>query len=297
VTPRQWLVEVVVPLLAMVAIIAGFALVPTSRSGPGDENTLERLKRTGGAVVGYANEAPYAYVDPATGAITGEAVEIARVVLGRLGVTTVDGMHSEFASLIPGLDAGRCDLVAAGMYITPQRAERVRFSRPTYVMADALLVRTGNPLGLHGFDDVVARTATLGVMAGAAEHAHALACGVPAASISLFPDQPAALAALRSQRIDALACTTLTARHLLRAAGGTGFALATPFRDPVVDDRPARGYGAFAFRNRDADLQAAFDAELERFIGSPEHLALVEGFGFGSEHLPDRRTVAEVLAP
>ncbi len=59
-TPRQWLVEVVVPVLAMVAIIVGFALAPTSRSGPGYEHTLERLKRTRIAVVGYANEAPYA---------------------------------------------------------------------------------------------------------------------------------------------------------------------------------------------------------------------------------------------
>lgn len=296
-TRRQWLVEVAIPLLAMVAIILGFALAPPGRGASSDEDALSRLRRTGVAVVGYANEAPYAYLDPATGAITGEAVEIARVVLGRLGVRTVDGTLTEFASLIPGLDAGRCDLVAAGMYITAPRAERVRFSRPTYVMADALLVRAGNPLGLHGFDDVAARAATMGVMAGAAEHGHAIACGVPATAISLFPDQPSALAALRSGRIQALACTTLTARHLLRMAGDGGFAMATPFRDPVVDGRPARGYGAFAFRSRDADLQAAFDAELERFIGSAEHLALVERFGFGSEHLPDRRTVAEVLAP
>ena len=49
------------------------------------ETTLERIQRTGVVRVAYANEAPYGYRDIQTGRVTGEAPEIACVVLGRLG--------------------------------------------------------------------------------------------------------------------------------------------------------------------------------------------------------------------
>ena len=48
--------------------------------------------------------------------------------------------------------------------------------------------------------------------------------------------------------------------------------------------------GAFGFRKEDTDLLEAFNAELEKFIGTPEHIALVEPFGFGEDFLPTKTT-------
>ncbi|RUU52882.1 ectoine/hydroxyectoine ABC transporter substrate-binding protein EhuB, partial [Mesorhizobium sp. M2C.T.Ca.TU.002.02.1.1] len=45
----------------------------------------------------------------------------------------------------------------------------------------------------------------------------------------------------------------------------------------------------------DTDLLNAFNAELKKFIGSPEHIALVEPFGFGKDYLPNK-TTAELCA-
>ena len=39
----------------------------------------------------------------------------------------------------------------------------------------------------------------------------------------------------------------------------------------------------------------AFNAELKKFIGSPEHIALVEPIGFGKDYLPEK-TTAELCA-
>ena len=62
--------------------------------------------------------------------VTGESVEIARVVLKRMGINQVEGVLTEFGSLIPGLQAKRFDIIAAGMYVTPERCRQAAFSNP-----------------------------------------------------------------------------------------------------------------------------------------------------------------------
>ncbi len=51
-----------------------------------------------------------------------------------------------------------------------------------------------------------------------------------------------------------------------------------------------KGHGGFAFRPDDKELYEAFNAELKKFIGTPEHIALVEPFGFGAAYLPNKTT-------
>ena len=258
--------------------------------------TLDRMRAAGAARIGYANEAPFAYRDTASGELTGEAPSIARVVLGRLGVPDVEGVLTEFGSLIPGLQAGRFDLIAAGMYITPERCAQVAFSDPTYSIGEAFIVPAGNPLGLHGYDDVRAREeATLGVVAGAIERTYAREVGIPDARIATFPDPPSALAAVRADRVSAYGATGLTAQTLLEKSA-EGLERAEPFHDPIVNGDAVRGYGAFAFRKADAGLLAAFDRELEAFIGTDAHRALVEPFGFTRAELPGDVTAASLCA-
>ncbi|WP_201035689.1 transporter substrate-binding domain-containing protein [Thermoanaerobacter sp. YS13] len=58
--------------------------------------------------IGFANEKPYAYKDD-NGQLTGEAVEIAKVIFERLGIKKIHGELTEFGSLISGLKAKRFD--------------------------------------------------------------------------------------------------------------------------------------------------------------------------------------------
>jgi polar amino acid transport system substrate-binding protein len=268
---------------------------PRSTSGHDELPTLERMRARGVARIGFANEAPYAYVDPATGKLTGEAPEVARVILASLGVPRVEGVLTEFGALIPGLAAERFDLVAAGMYITPERCREAAFSNPTYGIGEALVVRAGNPLGLHAYADIARRgDATLGVVTGAIQRRYALASGIPEARIAVFPDAPSALEAVAAGRADAYGGTSLTVRDLLAKAGDARLEEASPFTDPIVDGRSVRGYGAFVFRKGDDALRAAFDRALGDYIGSEAHLALVAPFGFARENLPSGVT-AEAL--
>lgn len=259
----------------------------------GDLPTLERIRRTGVVRVGFANEAPFAYIDSKTGKLTGESPEIARDILKRLGVNRIEGVLTEFGSLIPGLKANRFDIIAAGMYITPPRCGEIAFSNPTYGIGETFIVRTGNPAKLHSYEDVARNSKIrLAVVAGAIEREYAVKSGIPSSRIKIMPDAPSALEAVAAGRVDAYAATSLTVNDLLRKAGNRSLERAEPFVDPTIEGKPVRGYGAFGFRQRDKQLLAAFNQELESFIGSNEHLELVQPFGFTAKEMPGEVTAA-----
>lgn len=275
-----------VAAVALVALAAGCSEGPSS----GEVDTLERARASGTLRVGYANEAPYAYLDPTTGELTGEAPTLARAVLPELGIEKIEAVLTEFGSLIPGLKAGRFDVIAAGMYILPARCREIAFSDPTYSVGEAFVVRKGNPRNLHGYADVAKSDTKLGVVAGAVQLQYAVASGVPRDRIVVFPDAPSALEGVVAERVDAYAATALTVNDLLRRAGNAQLERAEPFTDPVIEGRTVRGYGAFGFRKEDRKLRRAFNDALARLIGTPRHLELVRPFGFSEQELPGSAT-------
>ena len=151
---------------------------------------------------------------------------------------------------------------------------------------------TGNPKGLTDYGSIVANPeAKLAVMSGAVEADYAKSAGVPEGQLVVLPDQSSLLAAVQSGRADAAALTALSIADL--AAKGEGVESAKPFGE--VAGVSVKGHGGFGFRKEDTDLQEAFNAELKAFLGSPEHIALVEPFGFGADYLPNK-TMAQLCA-
>jgi len=258
------------------------------------ETTLQRIKRTGVVRIAYANEAPFGYKDLATDRVTGEAPEIARVILDRLGATDVQTTLVDWGQLIPGLKAGRYDIVAAGMYITPERAEQVDFSNPTYAIGEGLLVEAGNPHDLHSYADIRDNDEViLGVVGGTVEVNIARQVGVDAARVRSVPDNATAVQALKAGRIDVFGGTALTVQDL--AGKHDGVAPADPVTQPRIEGY-TRNYGGFAFRQQDDALREAFNAQLATFIGGQEHLDLVEPFGFDDSYMPGEMTAAQLIA-
>jgi polar amino acid transport system substrate-binding protein len=273
--------------LGLAALLVALALLAWLGGSGASQRTALRPGPDAIVRLGIANEPPYGYLDTASGRVTGEAPEVARVLLERLGVRRIEVVATEFRSLIPGLRAGRFDVIAAGMYVTPARCAQVLFSRPTYRIGEALLVRRGNPKRLHALSDLARDgSVTLGVVGGSIELSYAEAAGVPAARIVTLKDASAAVDSLRAGHIDAYAGTALTTRSLLDKTQANDLELAEPFSQPVIDGVETFGYGAFAFRKRDRALRDAFDAELDRYLGSAEHLARVRPFGFTARELP-----------
>ncbi len=247
-------------------------------------STLERAKQDGFIRVGFANEAPFGFATP-EGKLTGEAPEVAKAVLNAIGIPQVDGVLTEFGSLIPGLKAKRFDVIAAGMFITPKRCAEIAFSEPSYGIGQAMLVKAGNPKQIADYGSIVAnQDLKLAVMAGAVETGYAKDAGVPQAQLVVLPDQSSLLAAVQAGRADAAALTALSIADM--AKKGEGVELTKPFGE--VAGKSVKGHGGFGFRKDDKELYQAFNEQLKKFIGSPEHIALVEPFGFGKDYLPNK---------
>ncbi len=267
--------------------VASLALVTLALAGaPGHaQSTLERIKSSGKVTVAIADEAPYGYRDQDR--VTGEAPEIARVILDRIrpGIE-IDWVSADFGQLIPGLQDGSFDIAAAGMFITPERCAAVAFSNPTYVVGEAFAVQAGNPKALTDYPSVSNSTdARVGLIAGTVEYNYALVAGIPADRAPLYRSFAKALEALKAGEVDAIGLTSLSAQSM---AEGDPELAATPQFFPTLDGEEIKGYGGFAFRRDDQDLKAAFDGELSAFIGSDAHWALVEPFGFGPDMAPDQ---------
>lgn len=269
-------------LLSATGLAAG-SLVATSLPALA-ETALERIKAQGYIRVGFANEAPYGYATT-DGKLTGEAPEVAKAVLAKMGIAQVDGVLTEFGSLIPGLKAGRFDIIAAGMFINPKRCAEINFSEPSYGIGQAMLVKAGNPKGIKDYSSFKDNAELkLAVMAGAVEAGYAKDSGVPDGQLVVLPDQSSLLAAVQSGRADGAALTALSIADM--AKKGEGVESTKPFGE--VAGKSVKGHGGFGFRKEDTDLYEAFNDELKKFIGSPEHIALVTPFGFGEDYLPNK---------
>src|SRR5882724_1789926 len=273
------------PRRALAGLIAGCFAAALSGAVQA-ETTLEKAKRDGFIRVGFANESPYGYATP-DGKLTGESPEVVKAVLAKIGIPQVDGVLTEFGSLIPGLEAGRFDIIAAGMFITPKRCAQVQFSEPTYGIGQAFLVVKGNPKNIRDYSTIAAnKDLKLAVMAGAVEAGYAKDSGIPASQLVILPDQSSLVKAVQAGRADAAALTALSIADM--ASKNDGVESTPPFG--TVAGKSVVGHGAIGFRKDDKDLYEAFNAELKKFIGSEEHIKLVTPFGFGKGFLPTKTT-------
>ena len=275
------------------SLIAGCST--SDNGGAGDEDTLARAQREGYVTVGFAQERPYAYQNE-NGELTGEAVEVARSILSKLGIEELRGELTEFGSLIPGLNAGRYDMVTAGMFITPDRAQEALFANPEYSIGEAIAVKTGNPLSLHSYEDIAANSAAkVAVPAGAIEYDYLIASGVAEEQIVVVPDIAAALAALQADRADAFTATGPAVQAALETSNAANVERVEDFTQPMIDGESVRGYGATVFRQSDQRFVDVFNEGLEELKASGELLEILEHFGFTADELPGDVTTQDLV--
>ncbi len=240
-----------------------------------------------GLRVAFYNFKPYAFVDD-TDTIVGTDIELLRAILEQMGGRIGEAQAVDWGALIPGVKTGRFDVVAAGMFVTPKRCAEVRFSQPYFGIKQALAVMMGNPKGVQDYDSVRDMGLKIGVVSGAAQFGYAQAAGIDEANILQLPDNPAGIAALRAGRIDAWAVSAPGVREIVKGVP-EGDIESSPVFASIGDTR-AVSHGAFAFRPEDSDFVDAFDELLVQFVGSPEHVAIMEKYGMSADELPVERT-------
>ncbi len=123
-----------------------------------DDGTFSRIKSAGSLKFGTSNDQPFAFFDNKTGKITGIDADMLLAMLEKLGIPGHSVLQVNFDGLIPGLLAGRMDMISDAMYITEKRKQVIDFSDGWYQYGETLLVKKGNPKNLHSLADLKGQT-------------------------------------------------------------------------------------------------------------------------------------------
>ena len=142
---------------------------------------------------------PFSYID-AKGALAGFNVELADAVCRELRLACEFAVRP-WGQIAAALASGQADAVIAGIKMTPENAERLDFTRPFYRPLARFAVRSEFDLKPPYVRTLAGKR--LGVMQGSAHEAW-LKAAFAHSNIRPFADQPEALEALRTGRIDAL---------------------------------------------------------------------------------------------
>ena len=251
-------------------------LVGMAAGQPAVAADLEELKAQGFVRIAIANEPPWTEVKT-DGTVTGAAPEVARAVMKKMGVDEILASISEYGAMIPGVQAGRFDMVAAGLFIKPERCAAVLFSEPDLCDAESFMIKKGNPMGLQSFADIAAKGARVGVVGGGTEEKLALEAGVDRAKVIVVPDPQSGAKMLQDGRLDVYALPVLSISDLLKKANDPSLEMFAP-----VEGTPIFCAGA-AFRKQDAALRDAYDVALAELKASGEFAAIVEPFGYSAD--------------
>lgn len=235
--------------------------------------------------IGYAIEPPYAFVNK-HGNVTGESPELARIVARKAGIRTTRFVLCDFNRLIDALIAGEIDVIASGMFITPNRRTRIAFSTPTTKVQPGLLVQLGNPFKIRGYASFTAASGLrVAALNGSVEQGYLKASGATSSSMVIVQTPREALTALHDKAIQAIALSTPTVGFMV-ATAPSKFEAVSGFTPGVA---PPEEYCGFGFRHSDTALRDAFDAALAGYIGTQDHIELISRFGFDESSIPDVR--------
>lgn len=271
----------IIPRVAFSAISAAMLMFGSIGASFADTDSLLNSAKAGGVVrLGFANEVPWAY--------PGENNEplgfVNAIVIGTLksmGIENLEPVTTDWAGLIPGINANRYDIVTGGMYILKKRCENMDFSDPIGVFGDVLVVPTGNPKNLHNYQDIIKTKSILVTGTGYNTIDVAKSEGVPDADLMLVPGPTEMLAALLAGRADAIVTNTFTAQEMADQSDGKA-----ELSDPSKMPEFTLNWVGIGFRSEDSGLREAYNEAQAKYLGSPEMMAAVAEYGYTKNQLP-----------
>lgn len=249
-------------------------------SSEGGDTLLAKIKESGTVTVGFANEAPYGY-QTEDGELKGASVDVSQAIFKELGVEDVKGQIADFGQLIPGLNAGKFDVVTAGMAITPDRCENAAFAEPDMMYGEGLIVQKDNPKDLHSYKDIAETGATVSIMSGATEIGYVKDAGVKDDQVKNAADIPATFSAVASGRADATTGTEMTVKRALETSENDKLEFVEDFEQPDVEGTPS--YGAAAFHKDNDALREAYNETLAKLKADGTIKEILEENGFSAE--------------
>ena len=255
-----------------------------------DKSTLQQAIDDGKITVGFAGEAPYSFEKD--GELQGASVAMAKAVFKELGIEDVEGVNTEFGSLIPGLTADRFDAISAGMSILPERCDQAAFGDPEFMYTTALMTKKGEQNGMKNLDDVKEEGAKLATMTGAIESDYAEDLGIDSQQVGTPQD---GMDAVTTGRADVFALTGISLNWMAKNNADADVEVSESFVQEI-DGVPQIGAGATVFRTEDDEIRDAWNEELEKIVSDEDtYLDIVGDYGFTKEERPDGEITTDQL--
>lgn len=261
-------------IAAMAVPASGFlAACTVTQPGTGQpKSTLDQIKQQGYARIAIANEPPYTKVNT-DGTVTGVEPDVVAAVLKTMGIPNIQGIVTPYESMIPGLNANRWDIIAAGLFMKKSRCSQILYSQPDIVSTESFAVPAGNPKKLTTVADIKSNPSLkVAVLPGGFEEGVLKTQNVAAGQLVDVPDGRSGIEAIQAGRADAFFLPTLSLS-----------ALTTPGIEvtPAIKDVVPTGAGA-GFRKTDTALQQSYDQQLQAFKQTPEYAQILSKWGFSA---------------
>jgi polar amino acid transport system substrate-binding protein len=228
------------------AVLLAGSLLLTAQAGA---RSFQEVRNHGTLRVGVALAAPWAMRD-AEGELMGFEIDVANKLAADMRVRAQIVVY-EFDDLIPALEAGEIDVVAAGLAIKSERALHVNFSRPYATTGIALATNTTRTSSVQRFEDLDAETFKI----AAVENSVAVALArrlLPNADLVLFASTEEASAALLEGSVDGYLEDEPVPTFLALEHAGT---IDLPLARPLL-----QSHAGIAVAKGDVDFLAFLDA-------------------------------------
>ena len=160
-------------------------------------------------------------------------IDLINAIGERLGAE-VTHIPTDFTGLLPALDAGRCDVVASGIYLTAERLET--FDAQPYYDTSIVLLTPADNTDITSPENLAGKTVAVQAGTNYVEilnnlNAELQAAGQPAMDIQSYPDQTDAIQQLVVGRADATITQDTEAAFRETAQPGQ-FKIAYTYPDP-----------------------------------------------------------------
>jgi polar amino acid transport system substrate-binding protein len=263
-----------VAAVACVALVAGACSKGSSKSSSSKgngANTVEQgraLKTVSAGKLTVCSDIPYApfeYNDDA-GALRGIDVDMVKAITGRLGISA-DFQDTNFDAIFAALKAGKCDMIASSVSITPDREKQNLFSQGYFQIHQSLLVRKGDEAKYNDLPALKGKT--IGVQSETTGAAYAKAHN-PGASIREFTKADEMFTALKANQVDAILQDEPVNAYNAKTTGQTVLA-------KVFTDQAAENYGFVIPKGRD-DLKKAIDDALTQIRSDDTYRTILTNY-------------------
>ena len=230
---------------------------------------LERLRREKIVKIGIVNQPPYSELKM-DGSIDGASAIIVKLIMERLGIPKIEAFTATYGQVIPGLQAGRWDMIGASLVVTKPRCEQVLYGDPIIFGSASLgYLKSEMPAPPASIQAVGALGVKVGLISGSNYIPVLQKAVTDPSNIVIYADDLALTDGLLAKRHQVTLGAWAAMRSMQVKRPGA-FEVIRP-----VTDLPSTRSGP-SFRNTDVDFYEAYQVELRKMMASGEVKKIVE---------------------